>query len=143
MNENIKIAFLKSAVYGYALMQEVTAENKNELWIKQLQQIKKYFSKTKPKGLIKSDINLLLRLQTKLKVIDSYFFEDKLFSPYICSILLLNYLMVEKQDIELRNRFSHLDIDKTVNEVELYFRKDDINKSHQKFIIKVLELVGE
>ena len=79
MNENIKIAFLKSAVYGYALMQEITEENKNELWIKQLQQIKRYFSKAKPTGLIKSDINLLVRLQTKLKVIDSHFFEDKLF----------------------------------------------------------------
>ena len=51
--------------------------------------------------------------------------------------------MVEKQDIELRSRFSHLDIDKSIKEIELYFRKDDINKSHQQFVIKVLELIGE
>lgn len=62
MNEAIKINFLKSAVYGYALMEDINETNKNELWAKQILQIRRYFEKAKPAGLIKSDINVLVKL---------------------------------------------------------------------------------
>ena len=143
MNEKIKLAFLKSTVYGYALMQNINEDNKNEVWIKQIQDIKKYFSKRSPKGLIKSDINVLVILQTKLKALDLTYFENKPFSPYIVCVLLLNYLIQEKRDLELKNRFLHLDIDIAISELELFFKKEDVNKTHQQFVIKILELIGE
>lgn len=105
MKESIKINFLKSAVYGYALMEEINDTNNQELWAKQILQIKRYFEKAKPVGLIKSDINVLVKLQEKLKQLDADFFEDKLFSPYVVCILILNYLMEEKRDLILRSRF--------------------------------------
>lgn len=143
MKESIKINFLKSAVYGYALMQEITEENKSEEWVKQILNIKRYFEKAKPKGLVQKDIAVLINLQNKLKALDMEFFEDKLFSPYIVSVLILNYLMTEKRDLELRNRFLHLDINVAVDAIESKFRVNGVNKSHNDYFIKVLELIGE
>ena len=143
MKQSIKINFLKSAVYGYALMEEITEENKTEEWAKQIQSIKRYFERIKPKGLIKKDIKPLMELQEKLKNLDMDFFEDKLFSPYVVCMLILNYLMTEKRDLELRNRFLHLDIDVAINAIEEKFRANGVNKSHNDYFIKVLELIGE
>ena len=143
MKESIKINFLKSAVYGYALMQEINESNKDEVWAKQILNIKRYFEKAKPKGLVKKDILVLIELRNKLKNLDIEYFEDKLFSPYVVSMLILNYLMTEKRDLELRNRFLHLDINIAVDAIESKFRANGVNKSHNDYFIKVLELVGE
>ena len=143
MKESIKINFLKSAVYGYALMQEITEENKNEVWVKQINQIKRYFERTKPKKITSQDTKTLSALQNKLKNLDMKFFEDKLFSPYVVCVLILNYLMTEKRDLELRNRFLHLDINIAVDAIEAKFREDGVNRSHNDYFIKVLELIGE
>lgn len=107
MNENIKIAFLKSAVFGYALMEKINDKNKNGFW-------------------------------AKLKVLDSFYFENKMFSPYSCAILILAYLMHDKNDLELKNRFSHLNIKESIDELEKHFEGQDIYKSHNKFITKIL-----
>lgn len=143
MKESIKINFLKSAVYGYALMQEISEENKSEEWAKQIQNIKRYFERTKPKELTVRDRKILIQLQDKLKNLDMNFFEDKLFSPYVVSMLILNYLMTEKRDLELRNRFLHLDINIVIDAIEEKFRVNGVNKSHNDYFIKVLELIGE
>ena len=143
MKESIKINFLKSAVYGYALMEDINESNKDEVWAKQILNIKRYFEKAKPKGLVKKDILVLIELQNKLKNLDIEYFEDKLFSPYVVSMLILNYLMTEKRDLELRNRFLHLDINIAVDAIESKFRANGVNKSHNDYFIKVLELVGE
>lgn len=143
MKESIKINFLKSAAYGYALMQEISEENKSEEWAKQIHQIIRYFEKAKPKGLFKKDVEILIKLQNKLKNLDADFFEDKLFSPYVISMLILNYLMAEKRDLELRNRFLHLDINIAIDAIEEKFRANGVNKSHNDYFIKVLELIGE
>lgn len=143
MKESIKINFLKSAVYGYALMEEINDTNSLELWAKQILQIKRHFEKSKPVGLIKSDINVLVKLQEKLKQLDADFFEDKLFSPYVVCILILNYLMEEKRDLILRSRFLHLDINVAIEAIEAKFRVNGVNKSHNDYFIKILELIGE
>ena len=143
MKESIKINFLKSAVYGYALMEVINESNKDEVWAKQILNIKRYFEKAKPKGLVKKDILVLIELRNKLKNLDIEYFEDKLFSPYVVSMLILNYLMTEKRDLELRNRFLHLDINIAVDAIESKFRANGVNKSHNDYFIKVLELVGE
>ena len=143
MKESIKINFLKSAVYGYALMEEINDTNKDEEWAKQIQQIKRYFEKAKPKGLIKQDIKILIYLQNKLKNLDMEYFEDKLFSPYVVCMLILNYIMTEKRDLELRNRFLHLDINIAIDAIESKFRDNGVNRSHNDYFIKVLELIGE
>jgi len=143
MKESIKINFLKSAVYGYALMEDINDTNKDEVWAKQIQSVKRYFERIKPKGLIKKDIKPLVKLQEQLKNLDADFFEDKLFSPYVVSMLILNYLMTEKRDLELRNRFLHLDINVAIDAIEEKFRANGVNKSHNDYFIKVLELIGE
>lgn len=143
MKEAIKINFLKSAVYGYALMQEINEQNKTEEWVKQIISIKRYFERINPKGLVKKDINVLVKLQEKLKELDMNFFEDKLFSPYVVCMLILNYLMTEKRDLELRNRFLHLDINIAIDAIEEKFRANGVNRSHNDYFIKVLELIGE
>lgn len=143
MKEVIKINFLKSAVYGYALMEEITEQNKKEEWAKQIQSIKRYFERAKPKGLTSKDVKPLMELQEKLKNLDMNFFEDKLFSPYVVCILILNYLMTEKRDLELRSRFLHLGIDIAISAIEDKFRTNGVNKSHNDYFIKVLELIGE
>lgn len=143
MNEAIKINFLKSAVYGYALMEDINETNKNELWAKQILQIRRYFEKAKPAGLIKSDINVLVKLQEKLKQLDADFFKNKLFSPYVVCIFILNYLMQEKRDLVLRNKFLHLDINIAINEIESKFKVNSVNKSHNDYFKSILELIGE
>lgn len=143
MKEVIKINFLKSAVYGYALMEDINETNKDEIWAKQILQIKRYFEKAKPTGLIKSDIQVLIKLQDKLKQLDADFFEDKLFSPYVVCIFILNYLMEEKRDLILRSRFLHLDINIAVNEIEEKFKVNGVNKSHNDYFKNILELIGE
>lgn len=143
MKESIKINFLKSAVYGYALMQEINEENKNEVWVKQINQIKRYFERTKPKEITNQDTKILSALQNKLKNLDIEYFENKLFSPYVVSMLILNYLMTEKRDLQLRNRFLHLDINIAIDAIESKFRSNGVNKSHNDYFIKVLELIGE
>lgn len=143
MNEAIKINFLKSAVYGYALMEDINDTNKDEIWAKQILQIRRYFEKAKPVGLIKSDINVLVKLQEKLKHLDDTFFKNKLFSPYVVCIFILNYLMQEKRDLVLRNKFLHLDINVAVNEIEEKFKVNGVNKSHNDYFKNILELIGE
>lgn len=143
MKESIKSNFLKSAVFGYALMQEITEENKSQDWAKQINQIKRYFERHSPKGLKIQDTKVLIELQNKLKNLDLEFFEEKLFSPYVVSMLILNYLMTEKRDLELRNRFLHLNIDVSVNAIESKFRVNGVNKSHNDYFVKVLNLIGE
>ena len=145
MNDNIKGIFLKGMIYAYALVEEneISDKNKDEVYIKYTRQITKYLRKVKPTGLPDSDLTLLRSLQECVKSLDANYFEDKHFSPFIVAILLLDYLIRERKDLTMRNRFGHIDTALAITEIETTFTKNDIAKNHQVYVNKMLKLIGE
>ena len=145
MKENLKIIYYQSLVYGYALMQynNIDDTNIDEIYINQTKQIIKYFSKRKPKIATKQELKILKDKQQQVKELDISYFENKIFSPFIIAIMLLDYLIREKSDIEMRSRFGHFDTKLAIDEIEKYFKENGVAKSHQDFVNKILEIVGE
>lgn len=145
MKENLKIIYYQSLVYGYALMQynNIDDTNIDEIYINQTKQIIKYFSKRKPKIATKQELKILKDKQQQVKELDISYFENKMFSPFIIAIILLDYLIREKSDIEMRSRFGHFDTKLATDEIEKYFKENGVAKSHQDFVNKILEIVGE
>jgi len=145
VKEQLKTIYYQSMVYAYALMQQTSIDdiNKDELYITQTKQIIKYFSKRKPKITSTKDLNVLKAKQTAVKELDLSYFEDKLFSPFIVAIMLLDYLIREKRDVEMRSRFGHFDTKAAIDEIEKYFKENGVAKSHQKFVNKILDIVGD
>lgn len=132
-------------VYGYALMQQTSIDdtNKDELYITQTKQIIRYFSKRKPKITSTEDLNVLKAKQIAVKELDLSYFEDKLFSPFIVAIMILDYLIREKRDVEMRISFGHFDTKAAIAEIEKYFKENCVAKSHQRFVNKILDIVGD
>lgn len=145
MKERLKTIYYQSMVYGYALMQQTSMNdtNKDELYITQTKQIIKYFSKRKPKITTTQDLNVLKAKQMAVKELGLSYFEDKLFSPFIVAIMILDYLIREKRDVEMRSRFGHFDTKAAIDEIEKYFKENGVAKSHQKFVNKILDIVGD
>lgn len=145
MNDNIKDIFLKGMIYAYALIEEneISDKNKDEVYIKYTRQITKYFNKVKPSKLSNNDLKLLGSLQERAKALDANYFEDKHFSPFIVSILLLDYLIRDRKDLIMRNRFGHINTELAITELETTFTQDDIAKNHQRYVNNILTLIGE
>lgn len=86
---------------------------------------------------------MLKNKQQEVKELDISYFEDKILSPFIVSIMLLDYLIREKRDLEMRNRFAHFDTKLAISEIEKYFKENGVLESHQDFVSKILEIVGD
>ena len=146
MKEIVKINFLKSLVYGYALIQleDESSKNNDSLYVQRTKQIVKYFSKAKPpKALTQVDRVTLSKLQQKVKALDASYFEDKMFCGYIVAIIILDYLIYHKKDLTMRTAFLHFSTKTAISEVEQLFRENGTAKSHYKYVSLILEMIGE
>ena len=127
MNEKLKIILLKALLFGYAEITKETTEAKShdEVFYKQALEIAKYFKKQTPEKLIKADRELLDKVYRKFVSFDAEYFNDKLGSPYLCMITLLDYLVNEKKDLSLRAKFGHYDFTRIDDELS---KSDNLKK---------------
>lgn len=139
-----QIYLLKSMMLGYAIFCiENSKDYADKLWYKYAQDIVKYFSKKKPEKFNKRDVAYLNKKQKELIALDEEYFKDKMFSSYICCHKILEYLVLEVRDIELRNRFLYLDY-KRIRE-ELHLLNDEmegVDTDTDKYLAHLLKNIG-
>lgn len=119
MTEKLKIILLKALLFGYAEITKETTDSKShdELFYKQALEVVKYFKKQTPEKLPKPNRELLDRVYKKFVSFDAEYFNDKLGSPYLCMITLLDYLVNEKNDLILKSKFGHWNFKQIDNEL--------------------------
>lgn len=129
---------IKQLIHGYSIMQE-TPKDTQQFWYKQTQEVKRYFEKRKPEPVNKKNAVYLQNKMQEIKELDIEYFDNKEFSPYMVMIMLLDYLIRELKDIEMRSKFIHYNTKKIIAELEIGFAKKEIVKNHHRYISKVLE----
>lgn len=139
---NIKILLLKTLVSSYATMTVQAKDMSGELWYEQAKVVTKYFSKRKPEGVSNLSQIWLDKKFDDIKDLDATYFTDKKFSSYVAMILLIDYLIRELNDIEMRSKFLYFNTKSIVDELDETDWIRDVGVDTQKYITKVIELIG-
>lgn len=131
----------KSMVYGYAMITKDNAkeEHKDRVWYKHSNDVTKHFRKRRPRALSKGDYSYVVSKREELLELDMTYFEGKDFSSYVCMITILQYLVEELRDTEMRVKFGHYDF-KQIDK-ELHEMLKDINFDAQKYLSRLIEAV--
>ena len=142
MNKYQKI-LMKAMLHGYSLL--VIGETKDEhtgtVWYKQALEVNKYFSKRRPDK-VPTGMHEFLDKQTRINIeMDAEFFDGKDFSAYACMFSILQYLIIEERDTELRVRFGHYDFNGILKELDEIM--PDIEVQSNKFIGKLTDRIGK
>lgn len=135
---------LKALVFGYAEICVNSKKADGEIWYEQAKQVRKYFSKRKAQGITKS---LRIEIDAKYKELielDRDFFKDgEEHSPYVSMLLILNHLIIEMRDIEMRLRFGHFNTERIVEELETTDYVKKIGSKTNRYMTKLLEVIGD
>lgn len=104
-----QITLLKGLMFSYAVatINEAKEKSYDTVWYKQAKEINKYFSKRKPEKITKSEKTYYDKVSQDMFDFDTKYFQGKLYSYYICMYAILEYLVLEERDTEMRLRFGH------------------------------------
>lgn len=143
-NQSSNVIVLKSMLYGYSniVHNETTEEHKDKPWYKINQQVYKYFSKPKARA-SKSQIVEIKRKNEELVNFDIDYYEDKDYSAFVNMFAILEYLMFEVRDIEVRAKFLHLPMKQMREELYEMDGLKEVAKDSDKFIGAILDRIGE
>jgi len=138
-----QVEVLKSLLYGYALLTVEFSDDKHsdKLWFKQAKQLCRRFTKRRPKPRSKRIQDRMKAIQKELVDLDADYFTDKDFSSYACMFKLLEYLVKEERDTEMRLWFGHWDYNKIAKELDLMMQAVSIDSD--KYIGAVINKVKE
>ncbi len=140
----IKPLAIKVLISSYALMVvQEQKEFKSEQWYKHSLQIAKGFKKRKPDRVSKESNKRLQAIYDEAKNFDADFFIDKLFSPYIPMILLLDYMIYEMRDIEMRSKYLHLNTTKIIEEMEKTEWLRDVGIDTHKYVSGLIDIIDK
>lgn len=144
MSEKLKIILLKALLFGYAEITKETTDSKShdELFYKQALEVAKYFKKQTPEKLPKSDRELLDKVYRKFVSFDAEYFNDKLGSPYLCMITLLDYLINEQNDLILKSKFGHWNFKQIDNELSKSESLKGVYFDSTRYLQKVKDMLG-
>ena len=109
---------------------------------KQALEVAKYFKKQTPEKLLKSDRELLDKIYRKFVSFDAEYFNDKLGSPYLCMITLLDYLVNEKNDLIFKSKFGHWNFKQIDNELCKSESLKGVYFDSTRYLQKVKDMLG-
>mgnify|MGYP003609451663 CR=1 FL=1 len=139
------IILLKNIMWAYAQMvvKETPLEHRHKEWYAQAVRVNTVMSKFNYKKLGKQTLQYLNTKHNQIKDLDADYFEDKLFSSYVCMLFILNYLIDECRDIEARSRFGHIRSIEHIAEIEKTDSLRQCGKDTHRYITKLIQLIGE
>ena len=132
---------LKALVFGYAQITLDSCKKHGEIWYEQCKQVNKYFSKKKGTAVKPHEKEWLDKKFKEVTKLDSEYFADRQHSSYACMIVILDYLIREREDLEMRNRFGHFGTTRITHELDTTSFIKDVSLDSQKYLFKVLELI--
>lgn len=140
---NKRELLISAVCHAYASMVVDKTEDKyrNTIWYKQACSIDNFFKKKKPVRL-KTEYRLMLeKMFEEIKALDADYFTDKSFSPYICMLYCLNYLIEELRSTTIRVKFGHIDTLSIINEIETTDGLKGTGRDTFRYFTKVLDIV--
>ena len=143
-NQSSNTIVLKSMLYGYSniVHNETTEEHHDKAWYKINQQVYKYFSKPRARA-SKRQVSEIKRKNQELVNFDTEYYEDKDYSAFVNMFAILEYLMYEVRDIEVRAKFLHLPMKQMREELYEMDGLKEVAKDSDKFIGAILDRIGE
>lgn len=138
-----QIMLLKGMLHGYAIM--ILGNTKDEYtdspWYKQAEDVHKYLNKRRPDTVASSVHDVLEAKKKELIELDATYFGDRLFSSYACMILILQHLVVEERDTEVRGKFLHYNFNKILAEMGEMFPEVEVDSS--KYVGRLIKSIEE
>ena len=135
----VQIALIDSLVLGYGLMIYKEYQDKRDTqWYRMAKEISKTFNKQRFRYTEQEKVKISKGLK-HLSNLDATYFEDKKFSPFICIIKLVEYMIREQEDWFYKGKLAHWDLD-LLNQ-ELRVVELEVNIDTDRFTREVLNYV--
>lgn len=125
--------------YNSLTIEETNEKHHDSQWFKIAKDIEKKLLKFVPKNI---NQRLIINNFNKIKELDADYFNDKDFSAFVMSILLLDYLKLEQRDTTSRSKFGHINTSAIIHELETTKEFQHITRSHHRFTTKIIETLG-